>query len=213
MQANGKRAVNFDLFLNIVDTGNGLRLECDYSTGLYDEATIARWMQSYRTLLEAIVANPAQSVATLEILEPSLRTFLLEGVQSTGNRTDGSGECSRLNCEGVCCDTGSAGCGLLWSGTDARTTRQAKRSAGVLVDSQWSRPGFAGGHLYGSVAGDADCDARSDEGGRRVCSAGSNVSAGADCANPGRNKCACDGYISPTSGGIATIATQSDCAG
>ncbi len=78
VQANGKRAVNFDLFLNIVDTGNGLRLECDYSTGLYDEATIARWMQSYRTLLDAIVANPAQSVATLDILEPSLRKFLLE---------------------------------------------------------------------------------------------------------------------------------------
>ena len=78
VQANGKRAVNFDLFLNIVDTGNGLRLECDYSTGLYDESTIARWMQSYRTLLEAIMANPAQSVAALEILEPSLRTFLLE---------------------------------------------------------------------------------------------------------------------------------------
>jgi amino acid adenylation domain-containing protein len=78
VQANGKRAVNFDLFLNIVDTGNGLRLECDYSTGLYDESTIARWMQSYRTLLEAIVANPAQSVATLEILGPALRSFLLE---------------------------------------------------------------------------------------------------------------------------------------
>ena len=61
-----------------MDTGNGLRLECDYSTGLYDESTIARWMQSYRTLLEAIIANPAQSVATLEILEPSLRKFLLE---------------------------------------------------------------------------------------------------------------------------------------
>ena len=78
VQANGKRAVNFDLFLNIVDTGSGLRLECDYSTGLYDEATIARWMQSYRTLLEAIVADTAQSIATLEILEPSLRKFLLQ---------------------------------------------------------------------------------------------------------------------------------------
>ena len=78
VQANGKRAVNFDLFLNIVDTGNGLRLECDYSTGLYNEATIARWMQSYRALLESVIANPAQTVATLNILEPSLRSFLLE---------------------------------------------------------------------------------------------------------------------------------------
>lgn len=78
VRANGKRAVNFDLFLNVVDTGNGLRLECDYSTGLYDASTIARWMGCYRTLLEAIVANPGQSVARLEILEPALRKFLLE---------------------------------------------------------------------------------------------------------------------------------------
>jgi amino acid adenylation domain-containing protein len=86
VQANGKRAVNFDLFLNIVDTGNGLRLECDYSTGLYDEATIAGWMQSYRTLLEAIIADPAQCVATLEIIEPSLRTFLLEACNPPASR-------------------------------------------------------------------------------------------------------------------------------
>jgi amino acid adenylation domain-containing protein len=73
VHANGKRAVNFDLFLNIVDTGNGLRLECDYSTALYNEATVAGWMACYRTLLEGMIANPAQSIATLPILESAVR--------------------------------------------------------------------------------------------------------------------------------------------
>ncbi len=76
VRANGKRAVNFDIFLNIVDTGDGLRLECDYSTGLYDESTITRWLGSYRTLLEGMATDPAQSVATLPILEPLLRKQL-----------------------------------------------------------------------------------------------------------------------------------------
>ncbi len=72
VRANGKRAVNFDIFLNIVDTGNGLRLECDYSTGLYDESTVARWLGCYRTLLEGIVANSAESIAKLPLLEPAV---------------------------------------------------------------------------------------------------------------------------------------------
>ncbi|MGC1781701.1 MAG: amino acid adenylation domain-containing protein [Acidobacteriaceae bacterium] len=83
IRANGKKAVNFDLFLNIVDTGNGLRLECDYNTGLYHEATIARWIDCYRALLAGMVADPMQSVATLPVLSPELRQYLLEACNAT----------------------------------------------------------------------------------------------------------------------------------
>ncbi|MEO6964369.1 MAG: amino acid adenylation domain-containing protein, partial [Acidobacteriaceae bacterium] len=86
VRANGKRAVNFDLFLNIVDTGNGLRLECDYSTALYAESTIGRWIECYQALLASMIADPAQSVATLEILKPELRTFLLESCNATATK-------------------------------------------------------------------------------------------------------------------------------
>lgn len=78
VRANGKHAVNFDLFLNIVDTGNGLRLECDYSTALYDESTIARWLCSYRALLESIIADASQSVAALPVIDPAQRQLLDE---------------------------------------------------------------------------------------------------------------------------------------
>ncbi|MDR5727769.1 MAG: amino acid adenylation domain-containing protein [Terriglobia bacterium] len=88
VRANGKRAVNFDLFLNIVDTGNGLRLECDYSTGLYDESTVACWIRCYRALLESMISNPAQSVVKLEILGPELRTYLLETCNATATATN-----------------------------------------------------------------------------------------------------------------------------
>lgn len=83
VRANGKRAVNFDLFLNIVDTGNGLRLECDYNTSLYDESTIAGWLDCYRTLLAGMVANPKESVASLPLLTPQVRKFLLEDCNAT----------------------------------------------------------------------------------------------------------------------------------
>ena len=82
VRANGKQASNFDLFLNVVDTGEGLRLECDYSTALYDESTIARWLDCYRTLLEGIVANPVARVATLPIIGSAER-LLLETTNAT----------------------------------------------------------------------------------------------------------------------------------
>lgn len=83
IRANGKKAVNFDLFLNIVDTGNGLRLECDFNTGLYNESTIARWIDCYRALLAGMVADPMQSVATLPVPPPELRQHLLEACNAT----------------------------------------------------------------------------------------------------------------------------------
>jgi amino acid adenylation domain-containing protein len=74
--ANGKRAVNFDLFLNIVDTGQGLRLECDYSTSLYDESTIARWLDCYRTLLESMISEPNRSIGELALLPRAIQKKL-----------------------------------------------------------------------------------------------------------------------------------------
>ncbi len=47
-----KRALHFDLFFNFVEGQQGMYLECDYNTGLFDASTIERWMSSLQTLLE-----------------------------------------------------------------------------------------------------------------------------------------------------------------
>ena len=66
--ANPKAFVNFDLFFNLVETGDGLRLECDYSTDLFDEATVRRWIGHYRVLLATI---------TTDVGSPAVRARLL----------------------------------------------------------------------------------------------------------------------------------------
>ena len=58
---NAKAAVTFDLFVNVIESAAGLRIDCDYSTALFDEATIARWMEHYRLALESIVAAPGDA--------------------------------------------------------------------------------------------------------------------------------------------------------
>jgi amino acid adenylation domain-containing protein len=57
---NSKAHVNFDLFLNVIESEAGLRLDCDYNTDLFDAATVDHWLACYEAVLESIVAQPEQ---------------------------------------------------------------------------------------------------------------------------------------------------------
>ncbi len=67
---------NFDLFVNALETDDGLILECQYNSDLFDAATIRRWLESYERLLEGFVANPSATVGTLPILTDADRAAL-----------------------------------------------------------------------------------------------------------------------------------------
>jgi pristinamycin I synthase-3/4 len=58
----------YDLSLEFVDTQNALTGFLEYSTELFDAATIARLQTHYQTLLEALVSDPEQSIARLQLL-------------------------------------------------------------------------------------------------------------------------------------------------
>ena len=74
---NPRRHYQFDLGFNLVDESGPLRVECDYNAELFDAATINRWLGHYRTLLEAAVATPAESLARLPLLTATERAELL----------------------------------------------------------------------------------------------------------------------------------------
>jgi Condensation domain len=59
----------FDLYLNAAERKNGeIVVQCDHNSALVEPDTMRRWLNHYKTLLEGIVANPDQSVATLPLL-------------------------------------------------------------------------------------------------------------------------------------------------
>ncbi|MBW4027405.1 MAG: amino acid adenylation domain-containing protein [Acidobacteria bacterium] len=68
VDSNPKAAVNFDLFLNIVETPNGLVLDCDFNTDLFDRETVIRWLRCYETLLQGIAQDPTRLIDELPIL-------------------------------------------------------------------------------------------------------------------------------------------------
>ena len=78
IHANPKGFVNTDLFLNIVETGDDLLLNCDYNTDLIDRGTLERWLASYTTILRGIAADPSREVENLDILEEDERKLVLD---------------------------------------------------------------------------------------------------------------------------------------
>ena len=74
---NPKAYVNFDLFLNVIESDDGLRLDCDYNTDLFDAGTIDTWLDCYEALLAAIVADASRPVVLMPYLPAVLRAQVL----------------------------------------------------------------------------------------------------------------------------------------
>ncbi len=72
-----KSFVNFDLFLNVVESDDGLVIDCDFNTDLFDAGTIDRWLHHLEVLLEGFVANPRQTVSAVPMLSDSERHQLV----------------------------------------------------------------------------------------------------------------------------------------
>ena len=79
----------FDLSLILEDRPDGLMSRFEYSTDLFDEVTIARMAGHWQTLLEGIVADAAQPIATLPFLREAERHQLLEERNSTASAYPG----------------------------------------------------------------------------------------------------------------------------
>ncbi|HYN84434.1 MAG TPA: aminotransferase class III-fold pyridoxal phosphate-dependent enzyme [Pyrinomonadaceae bacterium] len=58
--------VQWDMSLNVIDSGTRAVAEFDYNTSLFEAQTVRRWMDAYAALLGAIVARPEATVAELE---------------------------------------------------------------------------------------------------------------------------------------------------
>jgi hypothetical protein len=50
---------NFELFVNAAQVNEGLRLECQYNTDLFDAASVERWLAAYEALLRSVVRAPS----------------------------------------------------------------------------------------------------------------------------------------------------------
>ncbi|MEG4517834.1 MULTISPECIES: amino acid adenylation domain-containing protein [unclassified Microcoleus] len=67
-----------DLSLDLEEVGERLQASVEYSTDLFDRATITRMLGHLQTLLEGIAANPQQRLSSLPLLTAAEKQQLLE---------------------------------------------------------------------------------------------------------------------------------------
>ncbi|WP_338927406.1 amino acid adenylation domain-containing protein (plasmid) [Mycetohabitans endofungorum] len=75
--------VRFDLELHLYEAGEEIVGALCYASALFDPATIERYVGYLTTMLQAMVANPQQPVATLQILGADERQLLLQTWNAT----------------------------------------------------------------------------------------------------------------------------------
>ncbi|MHC4617196.1 MAG: non-ribosomal peptide synthetase [Planctomycetota bacterium] len=67
----------FDLLLSLWEDGDGLAGRCEYSTDLFDAATIGRLLNHYKLVLEEVASNPDRRISELSLLTTAERRKLL----------------------------------------------------------------------------------------------------------------------------------------
>ncbi|MBP1473179.1 amino acid adenylation domain-containing protein [Frateuria sp. MAH-13] len=65
------KVAKYDLSLYLTETERGLRADLEYATDLFDESSMARLLDHYQTLLEAVVATPERAVGQLSMVAPA----------------------------------------------------------------------------------------------------------------------------------------------
>ncbi len=72
-----------DLMLTLTETERTLEASFEYSTDLFEQATIQQLANHYQHLLRSIAATPTQSLATLDLLSEQERTSILTTLNTT----------------------------------------------------------------------------------------------------------------------------------
>ena len=65
---NPRRAIYFDMFFNIIESGGRLVIDWDYASDLFDPATMERWADHYVELLRGVAADSGQAIGDLPLL-------------------------------------------------------------------------------------------------------------------------------------------------
>ena len=84
-EPNAKAFVNYDIFWNVIELPDGLRIDCDYNTDLFDEATIGRWLACYEALLELVVADANERVTRISYIPRADLHQIIEGFNSSSS--------------------------------------------------------------------------------------------------------------------------------
>lgn len=74
---NPRVAYQFEFSFNVVSSADHLRIECNYNTDLFEQATVQRWLGHFRQIVRAVTADPETPVGAIALLTTGERRMLL----------------------------------------------------------------------------------------------------------------------------------------
>ncbi|MBD2534125.1 aminotransferase class III-fold pyridoxal phosphate-dependent enzyme, partial [Nostoc flagelliforme FACHB-838] len=72
-----KGYVQYDIDLNVIEFGNELLMEVDYSTDLFTGESVTLMLENLQTILEAVTSNPTQKLSEIPLISESQKQLLL----------------------------------------------------------------------------------------------------------------------------------------
>lgn len=70
VDTNPKAFVNFDIFINMIETDDDITIEVDFATDLLDRATVSRWLDQLRKILAQALERPEIKLQELKLQKP-----------------------------------------------------------------------------------------------------------------------------------------------
>ncbi len=80
MEPNPKAFSNFDMFLNMIEGTDGIRIDVDYNADVLDRETVERWVGHFVSLVTALAKDMEQPIAALSLLSPQETEWLVHGL-------------------------------------------------------------------------------------------------------------------------------------
>ncbi|GEO86866.1 MULTISPECIES: non-ribosomal peptide synthetase/type I polyketide synthase [Alphaproteobacteria] len=80
VEPNAKAFSNFDMFLNMIEGPEGIRIDVDYNADVLDPETVDRWIGHFTTLVTALAESMERPVAELPLLSEAELDWLANGL-------------------------------------------------------------------------------------------------------------------------------------
>ncbi|EGV18543.1 non-ribosomal peptide synthetase [Thiocapsa marina] len=80
---NPRSFENFELFLNLTKVQDGIRIECQFNSDLFEEEGIRDRLREFETLMAGVVAEPTETIERLPVVPSDWRTRLIDTWNAT----------------------------------------------------------------------------------------------------------------------------------
>ena len=88
MAPNAKAFSNFDLFFNMIEGRDSVRIDVDYNADVFDRETVERWIGHFDTMVSALADDLTMAIEQVPMLSAEERSWLIGDLNDTASSYD-----------------------------------------------------------------------------------------------------------------------------